>query len=621
MSLYLLVLWPIIGAAAVYWISNIKGMEKRSDSICSTFVLICTGTEVLLVAFLMTENMTASLTRFGGFGLDFRFNSFSALYCIITAFVWLMVVLLSREYVSGLKNRERFYFNFLLTLSSVIGIFLAADFFTLFLFVEMMSLTSFPLIAHDENPSSLKNGGTYLCISVISGLFILMGMLILYKQIGSLSYNTVFTFSAYTNPQMLLLSGILMLIGFGAIAGMYPLHIWLPGANASIPAPAGALISGILTQCGLFGIITVTVDMVKGNRTWTDILIYAGAVTMVWGAVCALLSSDLKKIFAYSSMSQTGLILISLGIFNINSSVYASSGIILHMMNHSFIMLVLFGSASVIYRNVRSLELHDIRGFGHGKPLLNAIFLSGAMGIGGIPLWNGYISKALLHESIIESGSLLLEIMFLLTGGLTIAYMTKVYTVLFIYKRSVFSEPKTGYIDNPSRAALIIAAVILPLIGMFPNTTARSIVNFSIKKLRAEFLEPIVFFSGEMLTRAFIALVIGIFLYVLFISRRDTKNMISSKYNLQETLYRPLLRILSSILASVVEVFNRLFDIIIRAGVFIYSVTNIKKQRTPENKPDSSQIIVKNISAFILVVCIGLCALMVYLIIQSFLVR
>ncbi len=621
MSLYLLVLWPIFGAIAVYRISSLKGMEKRSDSICDTFVLICAGTEVLLVAFLMTENMTASFARFGGFGLDFRFNSFNALYCMITAFVWFMAAFLSREYVSRLKNRERFYFSFLLTLSSVIGIFLAANFFTLFLFVEMMSFSSFPLIAHDKKSSSLKNAGTYLFISVISGLFILMGMLILYKQIGSLSYNTVFTFSAYTNPQMLLLSGILMLIGFGAIAGMYPLHLWLPGANASAPAPAGALISGILTQCGIFGIITVTVDMVKGNRTWTDILIGMGVVTMVWGAVCALLSSDLKKIFAYSSMSQTGLILIGIGIFNIDSSVYASSGIILHMMNHSLIMLVLFGSASVIYMNVHSLELNDIRGFGHGKPLLNAIFLSGAMGIGGIPLWNGYISKALLHESIIQSGSLLLEIMFLLTGGLTIAYMTKVYIVLFIYKRSAFSEPKNEYIDNTSRAALIITAAMLPFIGMFPNTTARSIVNYSIKKLRAEFLEPIYFFTGEMLTRAFIALVIGFFLYILLINRRDTKNMILPGYSLEESFYRPLLRILSSILASVVEVFNHLFDKIISTGIFICSVISIKKQRIPENKPDSSQIIVKKFSAFLIVICFGLCVGLTFLIIRSFLFR
>ncbi|MHB1153370.1 MAG: complex I subunit 5 family protein [Eubacteriales bacterium] len=621
MSLYLLVLWPIFGAIAVYRILSLKGMEKRSDSICGTFVLICAGTEVLLVAFLMTENMTASLARFGGFGLDFRFNSFSALYCMITAFVWFMAVFLSREYVLRLKNRERFYFSFLLTLSSVIGIFLAANFFTLFLFIEMMSLSSYPLIAHDEEPSSLKSAGTYLCISVIGGLFILMGMLILYRQIGSLSYNTVFTFSAYTNPQMLLLSGILMLVGFGAIAGMYPLHIWLPGANASAPAPASALISGILTQCGLFGIITVTVEMVKGSQTWTDILICMGAVTMVWGAVCALLSSDLKKIFAYSSMSQTGLILIGIGIFNIDSSLYASSGIILHMINHSLIMLVLFGSASVIYMNVHSLELNDIRGFGHGKPLLNAIFLSGAMGIGGIPLWNGYISKALLHESIIQSGSLMLEIMFLLTGGLTIAYMTKVYTVLFIYKRSAFLETKTEYIDNPSRAALIISSVMLPFIGMFPNTTARSIVNYSIKKLRAEFLEPIYFFSGEMLTRAFIPLVIGFFLYILLINRRDTKNMISPRYNLEESLYRPLLRILTSILASIAEVFNHLFDIIIRTGIFVCSLNRLKKQHIAENKPDSSQIIVKKFSAFLLVTCFGLCAILTFLIIHSFFVR
>lgn len=623
MSLYLLVLWPFFGAIAVYWIPRLKGLQKRSDSVRDTFVLICTAAEVMLVAFLMTEDMAAAFSSFGGFGLGFRFSSFSALYCLIAAFTWLMVTLLSREYIAHLIDPGRYYFCFLLTLSAVIGIFMAADFFTLFMFFEMMSLVSFPLVAHDGEPASLRAAGTYLRVSVIGGLFIIAGMLILYKQIGSLTYYTVLTFAPYTNQQMLLTAGVFMLIGFGAVAGIYPLHTWLPGVYLAAPTPVSVLMSGILTKCGILGIITVTVYMLHGNGIWSYILIFLGTATMIWGAVCALLSSDLRKIFVFSSMSQTGFILIGAGVFASGASVTAAAGLILQMVNNSLIMTVLFGSAGVIYINMHSFELSDIRGFGHGKPLLNAIFLSGALGIGGIPMWNGYISNVLLHESIIEIGSPLLETLFLFAGGLTIAYMAKVYIVIFVDRRSVFAEPKTIYMDMYSRTALVITAALLPLVGILPNTIAINIVNYSTKKLRAERLGLIYYFSGEMLLGAFISLLIGVAIYIVFIRRRDTKNLIPARFDLEERLYLPLLRILIAVSGNVCRVFDRIQDLLVRAGIFVCSfcLPKSKKQRRADDGTahiTTSRTIAGNFSAGLLITCTGLCAVLACLIINEF---
>lgn len=620
MSLYLLVLWPLFGAASVYWISGLKSMEKRSDSVGGTFVLICSAAELLLVAFLMTENMTAAYARFGGFGLGFRFGSFTALFCLTTAFVWLMTALFSRDYISGLENSRRFYSFYLVSLSSVIGFFMAADFFTLFLFTVMMSLSLYPLIAHDEKYLSLKNAGAFLSIALAGALFILMGMLVLYKQIGSLSYNTVYTFSAYTNSQMLLVAGICMFAGFGAAAGIFPLHVWLPGANCSMPAPACAVITAVMTQCGIFGIITVTADMLYKNILWTDILVWTGAAAMVWGAVCAVFSTDLKRIFTYASMSQTGLILIGTGIFNMDSSVYASSGVILHMLNHSLIMPVLFGSAGVIYKNMHSLELDDIRGFGQGKPLLNAVFLSGALGLCGIPMWNGYISRALLHEGIAQSGSLLLEILFLLSGGLMTAVMAKVYIVLFISGRKKYTEPESEYADGQSRAALVLSAAALPLIGLFPNTTARSIVNFSLKKLRAVFLEPIYFFSGEMLTRAFIAMMIGIVFYVLLFYRSESKKRMSEiRHSPQDGNERHLPpRFPRALFTGVYRLIDAVFDAAARAASFAGAAEKTAKQRGAQNGSGRERFLTRGLPAFLLIVSALVCTVMFILVMRGF---
>jgi hydrogenase-4 component B len=484
------------------------------------------------------------------------------------------------------------------------------------MFFEMMPFVSFPLVTHDEKPASLRAAGTYLRVSVIGGLFVISGMLILYKQIGSLTYYTVLTFAPYTNQRMLLIAGLFMLVGFGAIAGIYPLHTWLSEVYIAAPTPVSVLMSGILTKCGLFGIITVTVYMLRGNVTWSDILILLGSATMIWGAVCALLSSDLKKILAFSSMSQTGFILVGAGVFAGGTSVTAAAGLIIYMVNNSLTMPVLFGAAGVIYMNMHSFELDDIRGSGHGKTLLSVIFLSGALEICGIPLWNGYISYVLLHESIIEMGSPLIESLLLFAGGLTMAYIAKIYIVIFVDRRNVFAEPKTIYMDLYSRTALAITAAILPLIGILPNTIALNIINYSIKKLRAERLGMTYYFSGEMLMGAFISLLIGMAIYIVFIRRRNTKNLLPARFDLEEKFYRPLLRLLPAL-------FNRIFDSLVCAGISVRSFCLPKSNRQRRAASGEANIpavstLTGKVSSGLLITCTGLCAVLACLIINQF---
>ncbi|MDD4774282.1 MAG: proton-conducting transporter membrane subunit [Eubacteriales bacterium] len=596
MSVYLLVLWPIFGAIALYWILGLKSMENRGDFVFGTFAVICTAAEVLLVAFLMTENITVAVSRFGWFGLEFRFGSLSALLCLVAAFAWFVTLMFSRTKLAAINHAKRFYCCYLLALSSVIGIFLAADFYTLLLFAVMLSLSSFGLTANDEKPHSLKSARTALVFSVAGGALLAAGMTVLHRQIGSLSFNTVYTFSGYTDSRILFRAALLMLTGFGMMACMFPLHIWMPGVTTSVSAAAGALISGVITGCGLYGIITITVDMMKGNEAWTSILLVTGCVTMMWGALCAFFSTDLRRIFSYTAMSQSGVILIGTGLFSINSSVYASSGLILHMLNTPLIMLVLFGCAGVIGENVGSYELNDMIGFGHGKPFLNAALLSGMLGVGGIPLWNGYISRGLLHESMLSDGSTLLEFVFLLAGGIVIACMARIYISLFIYKRTPFTEPAGEYIDAPSRVALIITAAILPVIGILPNHTARGIVDFSIKKLRAGYLEPLYYFSGDMLIRAFIALVIGALLYALFM-RKPSREPKKSR----------LAEILPAIYAGAWEISDR-----------INTAEPVRGKKAEPAEPGASpQTALRRYSSALLAVIICLCAVMTVLVIKA----
>lgn len=649
MSLHLLIIWPFFCALIVRLITEDGRFGKRAAQIRDTLVLIGAFTETLLVGFLMTENMRAVVPLFGGFGLGLRFYHFTSIYCLIAAVAWLLAVMLSREYIKHYPHPERFYSYLFLTLGAVEGIFMASDFFTLFLFFELMSFVSYPLVAHDEKSSTLRAANTYLAVSVIGGLFILMGMFIVYRQIGSLTFSTVFTFSGYTNRRLILIAGALMLVGFGAKAGMYPLHIWLPKAHPAAPAPASALLSGLLTKTGIFGILSVTTTMLYGNKEWSDILLVLGTITMVWGALCALLSSNLKKLLACSSMSQIGFILVGIGCYALNSSVEVAAGIALHMINHSLIKMILFGAAGVIYMGVHSLELADMKGWGRGKPLLNAAFLSGALGIGGIPFWNGYISKSLLHEGIVSISNKPVEILFLISGGLTIAYMAKVYITIFIrHPDRDFDENQR--IDSFSAAALIAPAIALPIIGVVPNITAVRLINFSLPQFRVAQLGRVYFFSGEMLSGALISFLIGLTIFFLFVRRHPCKNYIPSGFDLEDKFYRPLLlNILPAIFGAICTVLDRyIFEPIVSAvtfcGAFAGRVCDnavdgvlwlnrrtvmrpiARKPRniTPAEEKlnevsDSLHNVAGGLSFGLLMTCIGLCATILYLIIRSFL--
>ena len=367
----------------------------------------------------------ADIPEICGMGLHFTLDGFRTLYGMIAAFMWFMSTLFSKEYLSHYRNRNRYYLFLLVTLGATEGVFLSADFYTTFIFFEIMSLTSYVWVAHDEKKESLRAAGTYLAVAVIGGLVMLMGIFLLYDVTGTLFFDELTgLYSAYgtaaDGPQateitrklgfqaagassamtQLWIAGLCLLFGFGAKAGAFPLHIWLPKAHPVAPAPASALLSGILTKAGMYGILILTAYLFLGNAAWSSMILLLGVCTMVAGAVLALFSIDLKRTLACSSVSQIGFILVGVGMSGLigAENLTAVRGSLLHMVNHSLIKLALFMAAGVIFMNVHTLDLNALRGFGRKKPLLQYIFLMGALGIGGVPLWNGYISKTLIQN-------------------------------------------------------------------------------------------------------------------------------------------------------------------------------------------------------------------------------
>ena len=376
--------------------------------------------------------------------------------------------------------------------------FLAADLLTLLIFFEIMSFTSYVWVVQNETPEAIRASETYLFIAVIGGLTMLTGLFLLYNACGTVELEALPEKAAALSDSLRYTVGVCLLVGFGAKAGMFPLHIWLPKAHPVAPAPASALLSGILTKSGVFGVVAVSAVLFGGVDGWGRLLLVPAAVTMFLGALLAVFSVDLKRTLACSSMSQIGFILTGVSMANLlgEHGAIAGCGTVLHMLNHSLIKLTLFVAAGVVYCNVHSLDLNDVRGFGRDKPLLKLAFLSGACSIAGIPGFGGYISKTLLHESIVEyavhvaehGGSALpyrvVEWVFLLSGGLTLAYMARLFYILFIAPKNEHQHEKARYVSPATAAVLVVGGVLMPLLGLTAHRTMDRIAGFSLPFMR-----------------------------------------------------------------------------------------------------------------------------------------
>lgn len=563
--LAVLVFYPFIGAIVSAWVG------RRKEIIRDYFADFIVASEFIITLVIFCANVRSGkglsyhncyLPQICGMGLHFTMEGFRMVYAMTAAFMWMMTTILSREYLKHHENKNRFYSFLLATLGATMGVFLSADLFTTFIFFEIMSFTSYVWVAQEETESSLKAASTYLAIAVIGGLVMLMGIFILYHELGTLDISELFfAATVYEGDRTMLYgAGVCLLVGFGAKAGAFPLHIWLPKAHPVAPAPASALLSGILTKTGVFGVLIVSCNLFLGNAVWGGLLLGIGVLTMFGGAFLAVFSVDLKRTLACSSMSQIGFILVGIGMQGLLGveNMLAVRGTFLHMLNHSMIKLVLFMAAGVIFMNAHALDLNEIRGFGRKKPLLKWVFLTGALAISGIPLFGGYISKTLLHESILEygGGSLMkaVEIIFLLSGGLTLAYMTKLFIAVFVEENKDSEKQKhfdgqVHYMNLESCFALVGSAAVLLIWGLFPHAIMSRIAGFGryfMNFLNTEEEPVVLYFSISNLRGAVISVLIGVLVYILAIRkllmrRGDYIDVWPGWLDMERLLYRPIL--------------------------------------------------------------------------------
>ena len=689
--IYLMVFMPMAGAFVSYLIG------RKSKPGRDVFVQIVAIAEFVMAVLLIInsqghDGMLVLVPEICGMGLSFTVDGFRVLYAAIACFMWAATSVFSKEYFAHYRNRNRYYLFQLITLGATTGIFLSADLYTTFIFFEIMSFSSYVWVAHDEKYEAMRAAATYLAVAVIGGLTLLMGLFLLYTQTGTLRISELYEACQGKNVYPACLC---MLVGFGAKAGAFPLQIWLPKAHPVAPAPASALLSGILTKTGIFGVLVISCQILLHDVTWGMFILVIGLITMFLGALLAVFSIDFKRTLACSSVSQIGFILVGVGMQGLlgEHNEIAIRGTVLHMVNHSLFKLVLFMAAGVIYMNLHKLDLNDIRGFGRKKPLLKYIYLMGALGIGGIPLWSGYISKTLLHESMVEFIHMreavsmrlpaiydmmgVFEWIFLISGGMTIAYMTKLYVAVFVEKNAdaALQEKYDGmkkYMNKASAGVLTLCATLFPIMGVLPYATMDKMADMSEGFMGWNHAgHSVNYFTWVNLKGSIISIVIGVGIYfgiirpLLMAKQVDGSRVYVNRWwkylDLEDYFYRPvLLKFLPTVCAAVCLVIDRFVDgVVIILRKTIYKDSVIRKEMdegnsvtfafgtmfnkvegalnksvwrsNPKNQDfvhtfalkyasfkENFGFIERSLSYGLILFCLGLCAVLIYLLVAAF---
>lgn len=578
----LCVFFPVFAAITSYF------LRKKNRKLCDITVILSTLAVLISAGFLAftgDENTVSIL------GMSFQQSGFQCVYAVVTAFMWFCAALLSPQYFKGHHNIGRYYFFFLLTLGATMGVFLSADLITTFIFFEIMSFASYMWVVHEQDKEAMAAGKTYLTIAVLGGMVLLMGLFLLYSITGTLVISELYDAVVKAGSSTKLYVAVFcMLFGFGAKAGLFPMHIWLPKAHPVAPAPASALLSGILTKSGIFGMLIITANIMRGDMVWGYTVLILGTITMVLGAVIAVFSTNLKRTLACSSLSQIGFITVGVSMICLlgEENSLAANGTVLYMLNHSIVKLALFLCAGAIYAGAHTLDLNKLKGYGRNKPEILVPFLFGACSLAGIPGFAGYLSKTLVHEAIVEyahhGGGFItaIEWLFLFSGGLTAAYVLKLFVTIFVQKPTEETPVAHGKTSLLSTVSLALSSVMLLVVGVLPHALAEKISGVMLPFVDGhESHHQVEYFSLVNLKGIFISLSIGIAVYLLVICKglmkteNDKKvhyNPLADKFSLENNVYIPLSKGIIISAGVICSFFDKMPEILINAGMVVLTI-------------------------------------------------
>lgn len=380
------------------------------------------------------------LGRFFAFKLSL--DGLALIMLFIIAIITIVSLLVAKSTITTPRRKFNFVNLLLISLIGMNATVLATDIFSLYVFIEITAVAAFVLIAIEKNQFAVEGTFKYLVLSMIASTFILTSIAFFMLACGDVSFKGVYAaFSSSQNIALLNFAAGLFLCGLFIKCGVVPFHGWVPDAYSEAPAAVSVLLAGIVTKVsGIYVILRLFGSVFVMGGSFQNVIMFIGIVSIVLAALAAFRQNDIKRMLAYSSISQLGYIMLAIGC----GTPLAILGAILHFFNHAIFKSLLFVNAASLEKKFGSTDVTIITGLGNQLPVTTITSLVGLLSTAGIPPFSGFWSKLIIITALFSSGKFAYGSVALLASVLTLAYFLILERNVFFMKSEMASEDAGG---------------------------------------------------------------------------------------------------------------------------------------------------------------------------------
>jgi multicomponent Na+:H+ antiporter subunit D len=465
MQVYLptLILVPLGAAFLMLLLDKVnRRLPAIVSNLAALYLLIIT---IYLYAFRPFNKVL--VYKIGGWGtplgLNLVLDGFSHLLLLIISLAALLVTFYSISYMEQYTGQAKYYALLLLVIAGMIGTVLTGDLFNLFIFWEVASLASIVLVAFGVAAEELEAAMKYALLGTVATVLVVWGIALTYSLTGTLSLAEIARHFPQNAVAMKTLITLLFLVGFGTKAALVPFHAWLPDAHPAAPAPVSATLSGVLIKAlGVYALVRIFYNVIGLTPLLAQIFVLLGIISVLVGAWLAAGQRDLKRLLAYSSISQIGYIIVGFGL----ATPLSIMGALFHLFNHALIKPLLFMNAGAVEYAAGTRELPKLGGLSRVMPVTAQTSLVGSFALSGLPPFNGFWSKLFIILACVQAGRWGLALLLVLGSILTLAYFAR------LQKRVFFSQlpaalSKVAEVPWPMATVMIVMALGCLLGGLF----------------------------------------------------------------------------------------------------------------------------------------------------------
>jgi len=570
MSLEILLIFAFGGALLTYLLG------KTSEKIRGFLAVVIALSLVVFIACLYGKSVEKTFySGFLGLGLVLRLNMLSWFFAITIAVIGALSVIFSLSYIKGREKTDFYFLMMLLVNAAMLGIVLAGDLVSFYIFWEIMSWSAFLLISYNKGPA-IAAGMKYIIMSIIGSLCFLVGMLSLYVTFDTLSISQIASAITSASPGYIVFILTAFGITFGIKNAVLPFHTWLPDAHSEAPAPFSAVLSGILIKMGTYGFLLLLyvimglklfLGLGRGLLSFHSILCLLGAVTILIPTFIAMLQTDAKRLLAWSTVGQAGYIILGIA-FGTN---LALAGGIFHFFNHAMFKALLFLAVGAVEFRTRTRDLDSLGGLAKKMPVVFIATLVGICALIGVPLTSGFVSKWLIYKTLILEGSPFLAFFALAGTWGTILYSYKLIHNVFLGQlpekyKDIQKSPFTMQLP------MVILSLAILIFGIFPgiplkviNTIGTSFgfesLNITLWGIASETgtLNTINIFSAVLVAAVLLWLLFRLGAESVSVPQEDSyaagAYTPADKYHYTAEFYNPLYRMIKPFLRDVIDEF------------------------------------------------------------------